>query len=475
MKGSSVHRVLLLNPPADALYIRDQFCSHLSKGTYYWQPLDFLMLSGRLHAAGYDVRVVDAVAERLSVGQAHKRVRDFQPDAIVFFTGCDSVVADMQFIAVTKRHGVQLAIGMGDNAREDSETLLETYPELDACLNDFVTHGLDAFLRGDITTAHNMVVRNHTGYQRVPAPPHEPVFTIPSPRYELFPLRRYQMPFNRYHPYATTITSVWCPYSCNFCPFAKTAYRVRDVDDTLKNLHAIRQMGIRQVHFADWTFGLDRGRTEQLLVALHEARLGLTWSCLTRVDLVDRELLESMRRAGCATIEFGVESGSQRMLDLYQKKTTLEQITRTFRVAKEAKIATIATFIFGLPGETAASLQETLDLALEIDPTYCSFNMASPQPGTQLRRDMIVDGRLDPESDLIFDSSCTIPAFSTEALTATEVHEFWGRAVRKFYGRPSYLLRRLGQIRSVHQMTNHLRNGCVLLGRTLLPAQRQPQ
>ena len=467
-------RVLLLNPPAETLYIRDQFCSHESKGNYYWQPLDFLMLSGRLDAAGYELAVVDAVAERLTRDQAQTRIASFRPHAIVFLTGCDSFQEDIRFIEDAKRAGARLAVGMGDNTREYGEELLNEFPAMDACLNDFVTHGLVAFLQSDLDQAFNMVVRTPSGIRAVPAPPQPKLFSIPAPRYGLFPLARYRMPFNRHHPYATTITSIWCPYGCIFCPFAKTTYRIRDIDDTMRNLATIRRMGIRQVHFADWTFGLDRKHTLTLLEAMSAARLGLTWSCLTRVDLVDSESLEAMKLAGCETVEFGVESGSARMLERYHKGTTVEQIRRAFRAAKESRIATLATFVLGLPGETHESLQETLDLALEIDPTFSSFNMASPQPGTQLRRDMIAAGSLDPTRPAILDSSHTIPAFSTPTLSATDVYEFWSRAVRRFYFRPGYVARRLLRIRSFHELANHARNGLSLFGRLVRPARGQP-
>jgi hypothetical protein len=80
-RGVGVSKVLLLNPPGDRLYIRDQFCSHVSKGTYYWQPLDLLMLSATLDAEGYELDVVDAIAERMSPEETHSRIRRFAPDA----------------------------------------------------------------------------------------------------------------------------------------------------------------------------------------------------------------------------------------------------------------------------------------------------------------------------------------------------------------------------------------------------------
>ncbi len=468
MRKVRIEKILLLNPPFDGLYIRDQFCSHLSKGTYYWQPLDLLCLSGCLHADGYEMAVLDAVAEGLSIEKAHARIDEFSPDAVIFLTGCDSFDEDIAFVEETKRRGAKVAIGIGDILREQGEELLRKHPALDACLLDFVTHGVHSYLQGNLDKAENMMVRTGTKVRRIPARDKQKLFSVPPPRYDLFPLKQYRLPHNRYHPYATVLASSNCPYGCSFCPFARTAYRAREADDVLRNLEVIRNMGIRQVHFADWTFAVHRKQTMTLLEGMIDAGFDFTWDCLSRVDLMDHELMSLMRRAGCELIEFGVESGSQALLDRYEKDITIEQIRRAFQSAKELDISTLATFVLGLPDETRESLQKTLALALEIEPTFCSFNMASPQPATQLRRELIDGGGLNPDAPAILDSSRSVPVFSTSYLSAKEVYEFRNHAVRQFYLRPSYVVNRLRNIRSMEELQNHIFNGFSLAWQTVV-------
>ena len=471
---NDVRKVLLLNPPFDGLYIRDQFCSHLSKGTYYWQPLDLLTISARLDEAGYELAVVDCVAESLSAEAALERVSRFQPDAIVFLTGCDSWDADIAFVERAKALGASLAVGIGDVLREKGETLLATHLAMDACILDFVNNGLAAFLAGDPDKAENMLVRLADGVRKIPSKSTSKYFRMASPRYDLFPLDRYRMPYNRFHPYATVISSTWCPYACSFCPFAKTPYKAREADDVLANLETIRRLGIKQVHFADWTFGVNRKQAKAILDGMLREKFGFAWSCLSRVDLLDREMMELMKRTGCELVEFGVESGSQALLDRYEKDTTVPQIREAFKNARELDLSTLATFVLGLPGETRETLEETLALALEIEPTFCSFNMASPQPATQLRRDLIAAGQLDESAPAILDSSRTLPVINTQALTAEEVYEFRNRAVRSFYLRPTYVWRRLRRIQSVVELQNHVFNGASLMWQTLQRTRSQP-
>ena len=468
----SVRKVLLLNPPGDRLYIRDQFCSHVSKGTYYWQPLDLLMISARLHAAGYELAVVDAIAERLAAEEALRRVEAFAPDAIVFLTGSDSFLDDIRFVEEAKRRGVRLAVAIGDVVREKGERLLVQHPAMDACMTDFVTHGLEAFLQGRADEAANMIVRDADGTVRKIAGAKVPrTFTIPTPPYALFPLDRYRMPYNRYHPYATIITSTWCPYGCSYCPFSRTPYRMREPEDVLRNLEDVRAMGIRQLHIADWTFAVNKAQAKTIVQGMIAREFGFTWSCLSRVDLMDRELMDLMKRAGCDLIEFGVESGNQPMLDRYDKGTTVEEIRRAFGWARELDIPTLATFVLGLPGETRETLQQTLDLALEIEPTFCSFNAASPRMGTELRHDMLEQGLIQDSDDAVLDSSRSLPVFSTETLSAEDVQRFRQRAIRSFYLRPSYLARRVKRLGSWVELQNHLGNGVSLIWQTLQSAR----
>ena len=462
-----IRKVLLLNPPAVGLYIRDQFCSHQSKGTYYWQPLDLLMLSARLHAEGYELAVVDAVAERLSFAEAQARIEQFAPEAIVFLTGSDTFPDDIAFIERAKRRGVQVAVGIGDILREKGEHLLMKHSAMDAFLTDFVNHGLHAFFDGRLEEAENMTLRTETEIRKIPARNKKKTFTIPTPRYELFPLHRYRMPYNRHHPYATIITSNWCPFQCSFCPFAHTPYKLREVDDVLANLETVRRKGIRQVHFADWTFAVNRRHALQILEGMIEANFGFTWSCLSRVDLMDLELMDLLKRSGCDLIEFGVECGSQEMLDRYKKDVTLEEIRRAFRWARQLDLSTLATFVLGLPGETLESMEQTLELALEIEPTFCSFNVASPRMGTDLRHDMLSDGLIHDEQLSILDSSRSDPVFSTPQLSAPELKAFRQHAIRRFYLRPSYLARRLKRLRSWDELQNHLGNGVSLIWQSL--------
>lgn len=122
----------------------------------------------------------------------------------------------------------------------------------------------------------------------------------------------------------------------------------------------------------------------ELCDAIIRENLRFQWSCFTRANLVDKELLQKMKDAGCYLIFFGLESGVQRLLDLIQKDLTLEQSRTAVRLCKEVGIQTWCSFILGLPSETEAESWQTIDFALELDPDYVQFPICMPWPGTEL-------------------------------------------------------------------------------------------
>src|SRR3989338_478018 len=111
---------------------------------------------------------------------------------------------------------------------------------------------------------------------------------------------------------------------------------------------------------------------------------GIIWSCYTRLDLIDENMLKAMKKAGCWNIFFGIESGSQKVLDIITKKMTVDQMRKAVNLVKKSGIEIRGSFVLGLPGETPELGRQTIDFAIELDPDYAQFTLATPHPGTQL-------------------------------------------------------------------------------------------
>jgi anaerobic magnesium-protoporphyrin IX monomethyl ester cyclase len=186
---------------------------------------------------------------------------------------------------------------------------------------------------------------------------------------------------------ALLLTSRGCPFNCSYCGCnlifgRKLRFRsLERIDEEVKFLK--NELGIEGVWIVDDTFTINREHV--IAVAAILQKYSLIWGCQSRVDTIDEELMAIMRRSGCVQIDFGVESGSQRILDeIIVKKTNKKQVVQAFELARKHTFRTLANFMVGLPTETCQDLKETEEMADLIDADVYVFSIATPLPGTRL-------------------------------------------------------------------------------------------
>lgn len=460
-------KILLLNPPGTRPYLRDYYCSKVAKADYLYEPTDLLMLSGLL-AEHHEVEVLDCIALGLRVSPALQRIQAVKPDVVVFLSGAVSWQEDREFLKEVKRASGAVLIGSGDLFLDDSVVILKENDFIEATLLDFTTSDLVLYLKeGEEAEPENMVYRR---VERIVQGPlkraKNGTFEIPVPRHDLFPHRRYHYPTVKHHPFATVLTDYGCPYHCHFCVMGELGYKVRPVDNVLAELEVLATQGFREIYFNDQTFGVSRGRTIEMCQRMLSKDYHFGWQAWARVDLVDKEMLKSMRAAGCHTLLFGVESGNERTLQGQKKGYGLEKIRNTFALCRQLRIRTLATFIIGLPGENEADIRRTIDFALELDPDLASFNVLVPRAGTKVREEAVKKGWLQP-GHISLDQSGTYPVMGNEYLSAERVWRLKNEAIRTFYARPNYWRRRLRNMTTFYELRRNLVNGWALLQQTV--------
>lgn len=438
-------RVLLLHCPGDKVYLHDYYTSYSSKANYYWPPSDLVLLSGML--SGFDLAVLDAVAERLTPEEAERRVLDFKPDAVVFTTGTATWESDRRFLAGLKaKHPCRL-IGSGSVFLFESELLLGQAPFLDALILDLVSPEIAAFIEGAPGPFRTLVLPGRP----VPDPmadwPRQQDFALPVPRQDLFRHDRNRSPLARRRPFALVVTSIGCPYSCRFCVAGSIPYRRRSVDSVLEELRLLRSQGIREIMFNDPTFTVSPKRMADLCGRMTAEGLDFGWTANGHVATLTDETVGLLRAAGCHTLMIGVESARDEILALYSKGTTRAKVLEAFATCRRHKIKTLAYFIIGLPGETRESTLETIRLAKDLDCDFASFTVPTPDVGSEMRREAIAKGWLSRET-LSFDST-GFPVFASGELSAEDIWALRRKAVRSFYLRPSYLLKKVLGIRGI--------------------------
>lgn len=227
-------------------------------------------------------------------------------------------------------------------------------------------------------------------------------------------------------------TSRGCPYTCTFClkAMSGSGYRTKSLARVISEIETVvGQWGARHIYFMDLEFTLVRERTLALCRELVKMKAAFHWCCQTRVDTVDPELLAWMKAAGCRLVHFGIESGTARLLDATRKKTTLDQARQAVAWCRRQGLATACFFLFGLPGETGRDRRAALTLAKALNPTYASFHVAAPYPGTDLNR--------------LTDSRTPFPLCLSEEHDLKILARSARRAYLAFYLRPGYILARL--------------------------------
>ncbi|HEY7727124.1 MAG TPA: radical SAM protein, partial [Candidatus Eisenbacteria bacterium] len=266
------------------------------------------------------------------------------------------------------------------------------------------------------------------------------------------------------HPYVSLYTGRGCRSKCTFCLWPQTVgghrYRVRSPDSVEVEMARARRHfpQVREFFFDDDTFTDDLPRAEE--IARRLGRLGITWSCNAKAN-VPRRTLEVLRDNGLRLLLVGYESGNQRVLNNIKKGLRLDVARQFTRDAKALGIAIHGTFILGLPGETRATIQETIRYACEIEPDTIQVSLAAPYPGTELYRQAQEQGWLPRAAgDLVNRDGVQVAALRYPGLTQSEIFDSVGAFYRRFYFRPRKVVAMVGgMLQDPAVMRRRLREG----------------
>lgn len=214
---------------------------------------------------------------------------------------------------------------------------------------------------------------------------------LPMPAWEEFLYRPYHWGHHWHdvYPLYTMNTSRGCPFSCSFCSVGSIwgrTYRYISAERIIDQVqHMVKYYGAKGIYFREDHFTLNKKRTTEFCELLIKKNLKIDWLCETRADQIcDKEYVQLMHASGCKAFYIGVESGSPRMLEMYKKGISVDQIIKCFRIAREVGIKTYASFIVGFPTETKQDKQLTNSLIKVIQPDFVGKNVFVGIPGSEL-------------------------------------------------------------------------------------------
>jgi radical SAM superfamily enzyme YgiQ (UPF0313 family) len=263
----------------------------------------------------------------------------------------------------------------------------------------------------------------------------------------------------------SVISSRGCPFRCYFCASSRIfggywrGRSPRNVVEEIKLIHD--KFGVKNIEFVDDTFTLNERRVEEICDEILRERLDISWGASSRVDSVNRELAEKMRRAGCWVVYLGIESASQEILDATGKRITMNQIAKAVRILKEAGIQVLGSFILGFPEETIETAEQTITLAKKLDLDYAQFSILTPYPGTPLYEYAKQNNMLLTRDWSKF--TAIEPVMKLKNITPTQLKSLLEKAYLTFYVRPKMLWRLFRQKqfyiikRTIKAVTKYLR------------------
>jgi len=283
---------------------------------------------------------------------------------------------------------------------------------------------------------------------------------VPLPAFHRMPMdkSRLSLSIARRTPAMMLIGSRGCPFKCNFCntTVMGTKYRFRSAENIVSEIRVLMQrFGIREIHFQDDSFTLNRDRVMRLCDIIIQENIDISWLCMTHVAAVDQDMLHRMKAAGCHQICFGVESGNQGILRNLNKNTTLDQIRAVVPLMKRAGIDARGSIMVGCPGETEETLERTLAFVKEIDLDLITVTIFTPIPGSKIHEWAKTHNLLLTEDWTEYTGGSAVmrlPGLSPEA-----VRRWHLRMYRRFYLRPKFIARQLRKIRSAADIMVHLK------------------
>ncbi len=276
---------------------------------------------------------------------------------------------------------------------------------------------------------------------------------MPSAAWDLLPMEKYRAHnwhsfehINERQPYVSIHTSLGCPYRCSFCcinaPFGKSSYRMWSPDTVIDEIDIlVNRYGVKNIKFVDEMFVLNRQHVIGICDRIIERGYDLNIWAYARVDTVKDEFLDKLNRAGFRWLALGIESGSKHVRDGVEKgRFGTSEIIGVVRKIQNAGINVIGNYIFGLPDDTHATMQETLDLAVEANCEFANFYSAMAYPGSQLYTLAAEKGWALPDSWIGYSQhSFEATPLPTETLTGGQVLQFRDEAFMRYFSNPRYL------------------------------------
>ncbi len=448
--------VLLINP------------AHLPKKGNIWKevscaypPLGLALAASVLEKNNIPVSILDLQVEPLDEEQLGYKIKEINPQLIGLSASTPVIKEAFKIAEIAKKAIPEAKVILGGVHATVMPQECISNPNVDIVARGESEYTfVDLCLKEDLSSIDGITYKRDN--QIIINKEREPVKyldELPFPAYHLLPMQKYKPALGTYKrlPAMIMLTSRGCPGRCTFCysGIKEKNIRTRSEENVIKEIKFLKERyGVKEINFYDDVFTLFRNKIVRLCKTIIEEKIDITWSCMSRINLIDKELLKIMKEAGCHSICYGIESADETILKNIQKFIDLNKAREVIKMTKESGIEVRISLIFGNPGETEETMEKTIRFALETDPDVALFNIATAYPGTEMYSEAKAKGYLverDWEEYNLANYTLKLPGLSEE-----KIQEYYKMAYKRFYLRPGYLIKRFAKIRSFTDLKENL-------------------
>jgi len=433
---------------------KEERYGNYSEGGATSPPLGILYIAAMLETGGYTVAVTDGNIGTVSCDSILETAKQFQPDIIGISVTTIAYFRTTELVQELRRQHPRAFIVVGG---PDISARLDIYRQaVGEGLFDGVVVGegeqamlelAQALEKGQPLEGILGLIYHHDGasYENPPRPFLDDLDSLPLPARHLLPdisiYRPHLFTFRR-RPWTSMITSRGCPYQCIFCDRSVfgNRYRARSAQDIFNEIKLLYEKhNIREISIEDDTFTIDVARVDKLCDLLLEAKLDLIWGCCARANTLSRELIFKLKKAGCWIIHLGIESGNQEILKTIRKGITTNMVQQVVSWASEAGLMVRGFLMLGLPGETKASMRQTIEFAKSLDLYSVNFCITFLLPNTQLTKMAPAFGLVSEPNFNQMSGHSKERSFVPYGITAEELTRAQRDAYVQFYLRPKVI------------------------------------
>lgn len=476
---TDIKKVFFLYPPAGKFLRGEDRCQsdvEASAATSERAPLDIMQMAGVLKSMNIECRFVDCEMESKNWEDFSDALKSFNPDCLIVSTTNASVLKDLKACDLAK--SVNPAILTLMKGALFYQLPLEVLKMKEFC-------NLDIALRIEPDTLLKPLIHGIANLKEVKSifyqengewfatglcPFLSDLDTLPLPDRSIIRNELYIRP-DTGKPMTIIQTSRGCPFQCLYCltpRMSGNTVRHRSAANIVAEIEeCVSKYGIFDFFLRADTFTINKSLTLELCRLILEKKLKIQWVANSRTNTLDEEMIAEMKKAGCNLIAFGFEVGTNEAKERIRKGATVEQDVKARDLCKKYGIPVFGFFMMGFPWETRDDIKKTVDYMFSLNCEFIELHLATPFIGTELYNIALEEELIQKESDVIGHTYFSNPSAGTKFLSTLELLDIRKKALRQYYLRPSYILKRLPEIRNLKMFKNYLTYGLRLLKNTL--------